>query len=128
VGGEILEVEKARPGHLARLGGAGERLMNDLKGKELGHEVRLTVLGHLQRGGSPSATDRLLGTEMGAYAAELCSVGQFGRVIALRGGRLASIPLEATMTLHKHVDPRGTLASAARMVGIELGQDFLIGV
>ena len=122
-GGDALEVEAARPGHLARLGGAGARLLQEIEQANLGHEVRLTVLGHLQRGGSPSAFDRTFGTELGAYAVELCGWREFGRRIVLRDGRLTSIALTADLaaTLHKHVDVEGSLVQAARAVGIELG-------
>ncbi len=121
LGGEALELEAGRPGHLPRLGGAGARLLRELEGANLGHEIRLTVLGHLQRGGSPSAMDRQIGTEMGTYAADLCQQGRFGRRVVLREGRVTSLPLIHESTLTKHVDPQGSLARAARLVGIELG-------
>ena len=122
-GGDTLEVEAARPGHLARLGGAGARLLREIEQARLGHEVRLTVLGHLQRGGSPSAFDRTFGTQLGAYAVELCRWKEFGRRIVLREGRLGSIALtpDLAATLHKQVDLEGSLVQAARAIGIELG-------
>ncbi|HVW24482.1 MAG TPA: ATP-dependent 6-phosphofructokinase [Polyangiaceae bacterium] len=124
VGGETLEVEAGSPGHLARLGGAGERLRRELEAANLGHEIRLTVLGHLQRGGSPSAFDRNLGTQLGTYAAELCHRGEYPRRIVVRDGHLDAIalPAEEERQLHKRVtlaeDP---MVRAARLVGIELG-------
>jgi ATP-dependent phosphofructokinase / diphosphate-dependent phosphofructokinase len=121
VGEKVLEIQAARPGLLPRLGGAGARLVAELEALHLGHEVRLTVLGHLQRGGSPSAFDRMLATQMGAYAAALCHEGRFGRMVAWRDGRVTSIALPAEDGLHKSVDPRGSLATAARVVGVELG-------
>jgi ATP-dependent phosphofructokinase / diphosphate-dependent phosphofructokinase len=122
VGGPTLEVEAGSPGHLARLGGAGTRLVRELDGANLGHEVRLTVLGHLQRGGSPSAFDRILGTELGTYAAELCAQKRYGRRIVVRDGKLDSVPLShGEARLHKQVDLAGPLVRAARLVGIELG-------
>ena len=126
VGGEVLEIEAARPGHLPRLGGAGARLLSELEAASLGHEVRLTVLGHLQRGGSPSAFDRNLGTQLGTYAAELCRRREYGRRIVLRDGKLATIPLAlaAEGTLHKRLDLRGSMVRAAHLVGIELGEEL----
>ncbi len=123
VAGPVLEVEAGAPGRLPRLGGAGERLLHELEGANLGHEVRLTVLGHLQRGGSPSASDRILGTEMGVFAAELCHAGARDVCVAIRGGRITQIPLPAPTEarLHRQVDLEGTTAHAARLVGIELG-------
>jgi 6-phosphofructokinase 1 len=120
-GGEVLAVEAGRPGHLPRLGGAGARLLNELDARNLGHEVRLTVLGHLQRGGSPSASDRTLATIAGTYAAELCAEGRYDRMVVFRGGRVASVPFDAAAPLHKTVDVDGSLVAAARAVGIELG-------
>ena len=122
VGGKTLVVEPGRPGHLPRLGGAGERLLHDLEEAKLGHEVRLTVLGHLQRGGSPSALDRILGTQLGSYAAGLCHRREYNRRVVIREGRLTSTSLaHGESKLHKFVDIDGPLAGSARLVGIELG-------
>ncbi len=129
-GGDVLEVEKGRPGHLPRIGGAGTRLLHELEALHLGHEVRLTVLGHLQRGGAPSAFDRNLGTQIGAYAAELCHRRDYDRRIVVREGKITSIELVPDTdaghprpegALHKHVDLDGSMARAARLVGVELG-------
>jgi 6-phosphofructokinase 1 len=120
--GEVLELEHGRPGHLPRLGGAGERLVRQLEDAKLGHEVRLTVLGHVQRGGSPSPFDRNLATQLGAHAAHLCAEKRFGRMVVWREGRATSIPLpQDESRLHQRVDPGGPLADAARRIGIELG-------
>ncbi len=124
-GGVVETIEGARPGHLARLGGAGARLLHELEKKDLGHEIRLTVLGHLLRGGSPSAADRSLGTQVGAHAAELVHAGRFGRRVVVHGGDVTSIPLASEAKLHKKVDMRGPLARAARLVGIELGDEIV---
>lgn len=126
VDGSAPVVERERPGHLARLGGAGSRLLAELEAARLPHEVRLTVLGHLQRGGSPSAFDRNFGTELGTYAAELCRDRAYGRRVVLHAGQLTSLAL--TPRAHaderatwKQVDLDGALVSAARLVGTELG-------
>jgi 6-phosphofructokinase 1 len=123
VGRDELFVEAGKPGILPRLGGAGQRLLHQLEAARLDHDIRLTVLGHLQRGGSPSAIDRLLGSELGVYAAELCERRELGRRIVVRAGQLSTILLgrpERNDT-HKHVDPSGRLAHTARLLGIELG-------
>lgn len=121
IGGDVLQIEAGRPGHLPRLGGAGARLMRDLEELHLGHEMRLTVLGLLQRGGSPSAADRVLGSRMGARAAELCHQGTFDVMLSWRGGSLETIPLDGKKFLHKQVPLDSGIVSAARLVGIELG-------
>jgi 6-phosphofructokinase 1 len=121
-GGAVAEIETvARPGQLKRLGGAGERLARELEGRVGDHEVRVTVLGHLQRGGSPSPYDRVLGMRMGIHAAELCARGAYGRMVALQGTTIRSVPLAAVAEGPRQVEPDGQLCNTARAVGIELG-------
>src|SRR5262249_22107789 len=120
-GGAFAEVEPGTATHLPRLGGAGERLMHELSRSGVEHEVRVTVLGHLQRGGTPSAFDRVLGTRMGTRAAELCAGSAAGEMVCLRGTRIESVPIALAAGKPKAVDPDGELVAAARGVGIELG-------
>ncbi len=120
-GGHVAEIEQvARPGQLKRLGGAGERLAHELEG-EVDHEIRVTVLGHIQRGGTPSAFDRLLGMRMGVHAAECCDRRAFGRMVVLNGTTIRSIPLDEIPEGPRLVDPEGQLVNTARAVDIELG-------
>ena len=85
-------------GH-ARLGGVAERLAARIE-QETGVEVRSTVLGHIQRGGSPTAYDRVLATRFGVHAADLVHEKNFGVMVALRGTGIVAVPLaEATGTL-----------------------------
>jgi 6-phosphofructokinase 1 len=113
-------VERARKGHLARLGGAGQTLADQLNGR-LSHEIRVTVLGHLQRGGSPSAFDRLLGTRLGVSAARCCERGETGVMVALHGQDIVTIPIQQALSSPKLVPAHGELVEAARSIGIELG-------
>jgi phosphofructokinase-like protein len=113
-------VERARKGHLARLGGAGHILADRLEGK-IPHEIRVTVLGHLQRGGSPSAFDRLLGTRFGVEAAMCCKRGEVGVMVALRGENVVTVSVAQALHKPKLVPPRGELIRVARRVGVELG-------
>jgi phosphofructokinase-like protein len=94
--GEVtVSAEKDAFGH-ARLGGIGERLAARLEAA-VGGEVRAVVLGHVQRGGAPSAYDRVLATRFGVRAADLVHEKTFGVMVALRGTGLVAIPLaEAT--------------------------------
>jgi 6-phosphofructokinase 1 len=121
VGGTTREVESGRPGHPARLGGAGDRLAHELGVHDVRHEVRVIVLGHLQRGGTPTAADRLLATRFGAHAAELCAEGRFGRMVTLRAGHVESMPIAEACRCRARVDPAGEIVRCARVVGIELG-------
>ena len=78
-------------GH-ARLGGIGERLAGEIEHRT-GFETRVTVLGHVQRGGSPSAHDRMLATRFGIVADRLVTEGRWGRMAASRGGAIVDVPL-----------------------------------
>lgn len=118
--GEEVSMTDAKPGHAPRLAGAGMRLKQLLE-EHVDMELRVTVLGHLQRGGTPSAFDRLLGTRFGVRAAQLCAEGRTGRLVVLRGTKLRSVPLAEACAKPKLVPPDGELVTAARAVGIELG-------
>jgi 6-phosphofructokinase 1 len=69
-----------------------------------GFETRFVVLGHLQRGGSPTVFDRVLATRMGVYAVELIKQGKFGRMVALQGDKIGDVPLEEVANKRKEVD------------------------
>jgi 6-phosphofructokinase 1 len=122
MGGTVSSISEA-PGHGSlRQDGPGFQLARLLDGR-VDHEVRVTVLGHLQRGGTPSSLDRILGTRFGVRAAELCYHDNTGQVVALRGQDVVSVPLEAAVANVKRVPPDGELVAVARTIGIELGQD-----
>jgi ATP-dependent phosphofructokinase / diphosphate-dependent phosphofructokinase len=78
-------------GH-ARLGGIGAWLAGELQ-RRTGHETRVTALGHLQRGGTPTAFDRILATRFGVAAVEAVHDGHFGTMVALRGGQIVRVSL-----------------------------------
>lgn len=119
-GGAIATIAKGSKGHLPRLGGAANMLASELGGR-VPHEIRTTVLGHIQRGGSPSAFDRVLGSRFGVHAANLCHAGNTGFMVALSGTSVVSVPLVDAVGRAKLVDPHGDLAETARSLGIELG-------
>ena len=73
---------------------------------DLGFDVRVTVLGHVQRGGRPSAFDRLLGTRMGAFASDRLLEGESGTMVALRGNKLESLPLAEAVAEQRPLDLR----------------------
>jgi 6-phosphofructokinase 1 len=76
-----------------RLGGIGAALAVELE-QRTGYETRVTTLGHVQRGGTPTATDRMLATRYGVHAADLVMAGRTGRMVALHGTEMTSVPLE----------------------------------
>jgi ATP-dependent phosphofructokinase / diphosphate-dependent phosphofructokinase len=88
-------------GHV-RLGGVGEALAREIEGRT-GFETRVTTLGHTQRGGSPTAHDRVLATRYGLKAAELVYSGAWGQMAALRGDRIEAVPLSAAVAELKTV-------------------------
>jgi 6-phosphofructokinase 1 len=91
-------------GHV-RLGGIGNLVASEIE-KRTGYETRATILGHIQRGGSPTASDRVLGTRFGVFAAELVENGQWGMMAALKGTDIIAVPLEAATSELKTVDPQ----------------------
>lgn len=119
-GGALSVVTAADPTKQEKLGGAGQRVA-DLIASRTDYEVRTTVLGHIQRGGSPCAFDRELGTRFGVKAVELVAEGKFGHVAAVEHGKLVAKPIEKAVKKLKLVDPQGELVRTARGVGIELG-------
>ena len=82
-----------------RLGGIGQVLANEIE-KRTGKEARTTVLGHIQRGGTPTAFDRVLATRFGVHAIDAVHEGAFGMMMALQGTQIVHVPIaEATSEL-----------------------------
>ncbi len=86
-----------------------------------GFETRETILGYVQRGGTPSPYDRILATRFGAYAAQLISEHNFGSMVAIQGNELATISLSEAGTQTKLVDPDALLINHARFIGTSFG-------
>jgi phosphofructokinase-like protein len=84
-------------------------------------EVRISVLGHIQRGGSPSPFDRILATRFGVGAVDLIAAGGFGMMVALRGQSIVSVDLAHAIGHLKSVDPQGEMVRTARAIGIGFG-------
>ncbi len=89
-------------GHV-RLGGIGDTLGQEIE-KRTGYETRVSVLGHIQRGGSPTAFDRMLGTRFGVKAVELIKAKKFGRMVALSGNKIIDVAIEEAVKELKTVD------------------------
>jgi len=103
-----------------RLGGIGLSLSDQIE-RATGTETRAVVLGHLQRGGSPTAHDRILATQLGAKAVELVVRSQFGRMVAVEKGLITSVPLETAAGGPRTVPLDHPLIEAARAVGTSFG-------
>lgn len=105
-----------------RLGGVGPWMARALEDKT-GIEARATVLGHLQRGGSPTTRDRVLATRFGREAMAAAAGEQFGTMVALQGEEVVTVPLERVAGRQRSVDPEGQLVRAARSVGTCFGDE-----
>jgi phosphofructokinase-like protein len=115
----VKEVDKKRTDPV-RLGGMGELIAKRIE-DETGLETRVTVLGHVQRGGSPTAYDRLLATRFGAVALQAASQARFGVMTSLQKNEVVTVPLKDAIGRQRLVPPDSQLVFAARAVGTCLG-------
>jgi 6-phosphofructokinase 1 len=104
-----------------RLGGIGRKVA-DLIEDATGKESRVAVLGHLQRGGSPTAFDRVLATRFGVAAADLLCAGRFGEMVCLQGGEITSVPIREVAGEPRLVPADHPLVRAARCLGVSFGE------
>jgi len=103
-----------------RLGGIGNKVADDIEAAT-GIETRTITLGHIQRGGTPVAADRVLATEFGGKAIELLESGESGRLVVMKGRTVTHIPLEETAGKQRLVPTDHPLIKAARNVGTCFG-------
>jgi len=120
--GEASFLGEREVGGMRRLFGAAQRVAAGLS-DIMDLDLRVTVLGHIQRGGSPSNFDRVLGTRFGEAATHLVAQGGFGRMVALRGTRIVDVPITEAIGHAKRVDPNGQLVRAARSLGTVFGDE-----
>ena len=113
--------EKAADGYVLRLGGMGE-IVSDEICKRTGIETRATVLGHLQRGGSPCSFDRILATRYGAAAVDLIAQEKFGEMVSYQPPCITSVSLEKAISNLKLVEPEGELVKIAEGMGVNFGR------
>ncbi len=102
-------------------GGSVGNLVGDAISLRAHKEVRVSVLGHIQRGGSPSPYDRVLATRFGVRAVDLIAEGGFGKMVCLRGEHVLAVDIADAVGHCKTVDPNGELVCAARAIGICFG-------
>jgi 6-phosphofructokinase 1 len=107
--------------YVPRLGGVGQ-LVGEYIEKQ-GYESRVTVLGHLQRGGTPTAFDRWLATRFGAAAVRLAARGGFDRMVSLRSEQITDVTLEEALAVPRRVDLNGDAVITARGMGIAFGDE-----
>ena len=95
----VQQAEVDEFGHV-RLGGIGNVLGREIE-RRTGFETRVSVLGYVQRGGTPTAFDRILATRFGVKACELVEKGEFGKIVALKGNKVVSVPMDEALQLKK---------------------------
>jgi 6-phosphofructokinase 1 len=103
-----------------QLGGIGKLVADNIE-KKTGRETRVTVLGHLQRGGSPTPYDRILATKFGFFAVELAAAKKFGRMVALKGTEIKNVKIESAIIRQKLVQQENQAVQAAKAIGISFG-------
>lgn len=123
IGGELVtkgtDVKRTDP---VVLGGIGKVVADNIE-RNTGRETRVTVLGHLQRGGSPTPYDRILSTKFGAIAIELAADKIFGKMVALRGNEIVSVNIADAISKQKLVKPDNQAVLAAKAIGISFGDE-----
>jgi 6-phosphofructokinase 1 len=103
-----------------RLGGIGQLVADEVQ-RRMGRESRWVVLGHLQRGGPPTTSDRVLATRLGVHAVRMILDGRFGRMVSVRSPGISDVPLRDAINRLRRVPPDGDLVDAARALGISFG-------
>lgn len=123
VGGDIVtrgsDIKRTDP---VQLGGIGKVVADKIE-EMTGRETRVTVLGHLQRGGSPTPYDRILSTKFGAFAIDLVANKKFGRMVALKGNEIKNVKIEDAISKQKLVKPDDQAVFVAKAVGISFGDE-----
>jgi len=124
VGGDVVvqRLVKEDSADPIRLGGIGQKVAQEIE-RMLAIETRVTVLGHLQRGGSPSPYDRILATRYGVGAVELIMQGDFGRMVSLKTPDIVSVTLDEAVEKPRFVPADGDLVRAGKSVGISFGDE-----
>lgn len=122
--GEMVVRQRIAASHdPLRLGGIAQVVGSRLE-ELTGLETRVTVLGHVQRGGSPTPFDRILATRYGVAAAELALAGRYGRMVSLQGAEITDVPLGEAVGRIRTVPPGGALVQTARAVGVTFGDEM----
>ncbi|MBK1834925.1 6-phosphofructokinase [Roseibacillus ishigakijimensis] len=118
---EGLIAKENTHGGEVHLGGVGAMVAEQVE-KMTGKETRACTLGHLQRGGGPTALDRILGLRFGVMAVNLASEGNFGQMVSYQSYHVGSVPIKEAVHQIRAVDPDGEVVNAAKAIGISFGQ------
>ncbi len=123
-GSMVVKTEDKKRTDPIQLGGIGELVSHKIA-ENTGLETRYTVLGHLQRGGSPTPYDRILATKFGTNAIKLAIKKQFGRMVSLQGSEIKSVRIIDAISRQKLVKPKDQAVLAAHAVGVSFGTERL---
>lgn len=113
-------VGESRSGCQDKLGGIGQLVANEIQSR-LQRDTRVVVLGHLQRGGTPTTFDRVLATQYGAHAVRLVSEGRLGEMVCYHPPEISSVAIAEAVNRIRTVDPNGSAVQAARALGVSFG-------
>ena len=119
--GTITAIENSKESEHARLGGVAFKLSRQLKDAGCPAEIRETVLGHVQRGGTPSAFDRVLASLFGVKAFEMVLEKNFGKMVSFQNNKFTQVSLDDAIKDYNYVNPNSFLIKAARGLGISFG-------
>jgi 6-phosphofructokinase 1 len=119
-GGLVMKGTDKKRTDPIQLGGIGKVVADNIE-EHTGRETRVTVLGHLQRGGSPTPFDRILSTKFGYFAIELAAAKKFSRMVALKGTDIKNVKIEDAIANQKLVSDDNQSVKAARAIGISFG-------
>lgn len=120
-GGQVFGVSRENVSEHLRLGGVAFQLSQELKLAGCKPEIRETVLGHIQRGGTPVSYDRVLATMFGVKAFELVQNAQFGQMVSFKNNDYCSVSLEEAVKDYNVVNPEGFLVKGAKAMGMSFG-------
>jgi len=118
--GDVGLIGESLPGQLRRVGGVADIIGAEIQ-ERTGKETRSMVLGHLQRGGSPTGYDRLLATRFGGAAVEAVANKKWGHMVALQSPHIVTLPIVDVLKVSKRVEPDHDVVRTARAVGISFG-------
>ena len=122
-GGDVTGENTGEVGYQhIKLGGVGVQLAAELRAAGVEHDIRYTILGHLQRGGTPIAFDRVLASEFGVRAMEFVLEGRFGQMVAYNHPNIVGIPLEEAVREQNLVNLDNSLVHTAKGLGISFGE------
>ncbi len=120
-GRKVVQVSASENLGVERLGGVGAFVADEIA-RRMRVETRVVVLGHVQRGGTPSPFDRILGSRFGVKAVELIEQGRFGRMVSLQGRQVCDVDIVDAVDSLNRVEPDGDLVRSAEALGIMLGR------